>query len=129
MLQPYSHNARKKIILLMLTLIGLVSGLVAGCSLTSALTVPPGKQFALGGNQNGAFTVRLKNVGEVPVVIRERRADGQQVTLGTFQPGDGQIVRFAAGSTALVDNSSAKQARVDLVITGDTNLSMKYSQN
>lgn len=94
-------------------------------ALHSDLTVQPGKQFELGGNQTGAFTVRVRNVGRVPVTILERRADGQQVTRGTFQPGDGQTVRFLAGSAALVANATAQSARLDLTVTGDTNLSMK----
>lgn len=102
-----------------------------GCNtLNSALTVQPGKQFELGGNQPGAFTVQVRNVGEVPVVISERRVDGQRLTRGTFRPGDSQTVRFASGSAALVDNASAKPARLDLVVTGDTgNLTMKENPN
>ncbi|MFD2571058.1 hypothetical protein ACFSUS_10465 [Spirosoma soli] len=87
--------------------------------LNSALTVQPGKQFRLGGNQKGAFTVQVKNVGNVPVTISERRVDGQEVTLGTFRPGDGQTVRFSAGSAALVDNASKQSAQLNLVVTGD----------
>ncbi|WP_373513498.1 hypothetical protein [Persicitalea sp.] len=100
--------------------------LLSACStLKSDLTVQPGKQFRLGGNQNGAFTVQLKNTGQVPVTVSEQPATGQSVVLGTFRPGEGKTVRFAAGSAALVDNATDKSARLYLVVTGDKNLSMK----
>lgn len=110
-----------------LTVVGLALCLV-GCSqniLHSDLTVRAGKQFELGGNQQGAFTVQVKNVGDVPVIISERQTDGQQPIRGTFQPGDAQTVRFSKGSAAIVDNQSPKSARLDLIVTGDKNLTMK----
>lgn len=111
-----------------LLLAGLVVHLTACNALTSALTVQPGKQFELGGNQNGAFTVQAKNVGDVAVTISERRAGGQRLPFGTFRPGAQQTLRFSSGSTAIIDNPSDKPARLDLVVTGDTNLSMKETQ-
>lgn len=123
------YNLIRITFLFSLTLVGLIVGIAACNTLTSALTVQPGKQFELGGNQRGAFTVQVRNVGDVPVTISERRADGQRVTRGTFRPGDGQTVQFSSGSAALVDNASDKPARLDLVVTGDTaNLSMKETQ-
>ena len=102
----------------------LLLALLAGCntslsSLHSDLTVQPGKQFVLGGNQKGAFTVQASNKGQVPVTLSERRADGQTVALGTFNPGGRQTIRFAAGSAVLVNNQSAQPARLDLTVTGD----------
>lgn len=98
---------------------------LAGCSrLVSDLTVQPGKQFRLGGNQNGDFTVQLRNNGQVPVTVSEQPADGMPVVLGTFRPGEGKTVRFAAGSAALVDNATNKPARLTLVVTGDKGLNM-----
>ncbi|CCG98224.1 hypothetical protein FAES_0210 [Fibrella aestuarina BUZ 2] len=86
--------------------------------LKSALTVQPGKQFELGGNQRGAFAVQARNVGNVPVTLAERRADGQVVWLGTFRPGDAQTIRFSAGSAALVRNTAPSPAQLMLVVTG-----------
>lgn len=106
----------------------LFMALLTGCNrsvLQSALIVQPGKQFELGGNQQGAFTIKARNVGDVAVELSERRADGQTVALGRFAPGDRQTIRFAAGSAALVDNSTAKAAQLNLTVTGDKNLSMR----
>ena len=107
-------------------LLYLTLALLPACStLRSDLTVRPGTQFRLGGNQSGTFTVQLKNTGQVPVTISELPASGPLVVLGTFQPREGQTVRFAAGSAALVDNTSDQAARLTLVVTGDKDLSMK----
>jgi hypothetical protein len=100
--------------------------LLSACStLKSDLTVRPGTQFRLGGNQQGIFTVSLKNTGQVPVTVSEQSVTGQSVVRGTFQPGESKTVNFAKGSAAVVDNASDKSARLTLVVTGDKDLSMQ----
>lgn len=97
--------------------------------LKSDLTVQPGKQFELGGNRNGPFTVQLKNVGTVPVTISERNRDGQLATLGVAQPGVEQTVRFSSGSAALLRNTTTETARLFLTVSGDKDLSMTEKNN
>ena len=102
-----------------------LSFFLAACSvLKSDLTVQPGKQFELGGNQNGAFTVQVENKGKVPVTITELKAGGEKISLGVFAPGAQQTIKFSSGSAALVDNASDKPARLTLVVSGDKSLSM-----
>lgn len=108
-----------------LFLITLLAFCISCSTLKSDLTVQPGTQFELGGNRNGSFTVQLKNTGDVPVTITERKANGQPVTLGVFYPGARQTVPFSSGSTALIANSTTKPARLFLVVSGDTDLSMR----
>jgi hypothetical protein len=94
--------------------------------LKSDLTIQPGKQFQLGGNQNKAFTVRLQNVGDVPVKVAERKGSGASVPLGAFAPGEQKTILFSAASAVLIDNASAtKPARLLLVVSGDTDLTMR----
>lgn len=111
--------------------LSLTSSLLLTCcsSLDSLTTIQPGRPFELGGNQHGAFTARLQNVGDVPVAISERQIDGQRIDRGTFQPGDQKTVRFASGSAVLVNNASTKSAQLHLVITGDKNLRMRELNN
>lgn len=98
----------------------------SSCStLKSDLTVRPGKQFELGGNQKGSFTVQVINKGDVPVTLIERKRNGQKVDLGLFGPGEQQSVRFSAGSAALINNTATKPARLSLTVTGDKNLGME----
>jgi hypothetical protein len=109
-----------------LSVLSLFIMILTGCNrLESGLTVQPGKQFELGGNQNGSFTVKTKNIGDVAVLITERQATGQTIALGKFVPGQQQTIRFAAGSSVLIDNSSTSAAQLKLIVTGDKNLSMR----
>ncbi|WP_426491177.1 hypothetical protein [Hymenobacter sp. 102] len=97
--------------------------------ITSNLLIEPGKQFALGGGQLGGFKVEAHNVGKVPVEFKERPRGGGIFGKTTLAPGERGTLRFMAGSTALLLNPSAQQARIDLKITGDTRLSMTYEPN
>lgn len=108
---------------------GLVLALsLIGCgSINSGLRVDPGKQFVLGGGQRGAFKVDANNVGDVPVRITLRREDGVTTDLGSLEPGASETLNFPAGSAAVVANTSdARVARVDIRVTGDTDLGMRY---
>lgn len=98
---------------------------VAG-TIHSNLLIEPGKQFILGGDQPGAFRVSAKNVGSVPVEIRERPKGGGTFGKVTLEPGQSGTLKFAAGSTAVLLNPSATKANLKLTITGDTNLNMTY---
>ena len=92
----------------------------------SNLFIEPGKQFILGGDQPGAFKVSAKNVGPVPVEIRERPKGGGTFGKATLASGQSGVLKFAAGSTAVLLNPSREKANLDLTITGDTKLGMTY---
>lgn len=99
-----------------------------GCgSINSGLRVEPGKQFVLGGGQRGAFKVDANNVGDVPVQIALRSEGGANTDLGNLEPGARETLTFPEGSAAVIANTSEdRTARVDIRITGDTNLGMRY---
>ena len=90
----------------------------------SVTFIPPNQQFILGGEQRGAFKVVANNIGPVPVEIRERPQGGSIFGKAVLEPGQKGTLRFLAGSTAVVLNPSRKEAKLDFVITGDTNLGM-----
>ena len=104
----------------------LVPLLALAGTIHSNLFIEPGKQFILGGDQLGAFKVAAKNVGSVPVEIRERPKGGGIFGKVTLQPGQSGVLKFAAGSTAVLLNPGATKANLDLTITGDTKLGMTY---
>ena len=56
----------------------------------------------------------------MPVEIRERPQGGGEFGKVTLAPGQSGVLKFAAGSTAVLLNPSAVQANLDLTITGDT---------
>ncbi|SFP97144.1 DoxX family protein [Hymenobacter arizonensis] len=102
-----------------------VAGLVMG-PIHSDLFIEPGKQFVLGGGQRGAFKVAAINKSKVAIEIKERPLGGGIFGRATLAPGQKGVIRFAAGSTAVLLNPSTSRANLDVKITGDTNLSMTY---
>lgn len=94
----------------------LSSGFVFG-PIRSRTVIAPGRQFVLGGQQLGAFTVRLRNCGPVPLSIAERRADGTLRECGRLEPRKAAKVGFDSGSAALVRNLGTVQAEFEATIT------------
>ena len=88
--------------------------------LHSDLTIQPGKQLLLGGSQEGAFKVAVKNMGTVVVEIKEQLSNGAISSKGISKPGQGGVLRFGAGSAAGLLNPGLSNARLDLKVTGDT---------
>lgn len=100
---------------------------LGGCgSIHSGLTIEPGTQFVLGGPRNGSFSAELANVGAVAVDVLEVTASGDTVEVEVLAPGASATARFARGSAALLRNRSDRDASVDAVIRGDTDLGMGY---
>jgi uncharacterized membrane protein YphA (DoxX/SURF4 family) len=95
--------------------------------LHSDLTIEPGKQFLLGGTQRGAFKVVAKNKGTVAIEIKERPLGGGIFGKALLKPGQRGVIRFAAGSGAVLLNANSVAANLDLTVTGDTGaLRMNY---
>ncbi len=92
----------------------------------SNLLIDAGKQFILGGEQRGAFTVKGKNTGKVAVRVVERFASGDTLGRGVAAPGARVALSFQKGSAAVIINNGKVQANLDLRITGDTGLGMRY---
>lgn len=103
----------------------------AGCSVFSSVTsqtrIDPGQSFLLGGGQPGAFVVRGRNSGSVPVIIYQDR-DGRRDSLGTAPPGGEIDAEFASRTMAVFRNTSAtSSATVTVKITGGgSSLGMRY---
>ena len=95
----------------------------------SDLYIEPGKQFVLGGGQRGAFKVAARNVGKVSVEVKERPASGALQSKATLKPGQSATLRFAAGSAAVLVNTTSTQANLDLSITGEPGLNMSTENN
>ncbi|GAB5537234.1 MAG: hypothetical protein Rubg2KO_34830 [Rubricoccaceae bacterium] len=105
----------------------LALAILAGCSsIRSTIGIDPGEQFVLGGEQEGAFTAELLNVGPESVDIYEATADGDTLLITTLSPGRAARASFASGSAALLANPSRQEASIQAVVRGDTNLGMRY---
>ena len=110
--------------LLTLTLLLPLGVVLALGGIHSHTSIKAGEQFVLGGQQRGAFRVKARNSGPVPVSVAERRADGTLAELGRLEPGQRAELAFAAGSAALVRNLGERQAEIDVVISGDASFKM-----
>lgn len=114
---------RNLLLTLTLALLPLVAVLALG-DIRSHTSIKVGQQFVLGGQQRGAFWVKARNSGPVPVSVAERRADGTLTELGRLEPGQRIQLGFAAGSAALVRNLGKREAELDVVIIGDASFRM-----
>ena len=110
--------------LLTLTLLLPLSAALALGDIRSHTRIKAGEQFVLGGEQRGAFRVKARNSGPVPVSVAERRADGTVQERGRLEPGQRAVLAFAAGSAALVRNLGEREAELDVVISGDASFGM-----
>ena len=110
--------------LLTLTLLLSLSAVLALGNIHSHTTIKAGEQFVLGGQQRGAFRVKARNSGPVPVSVAERRADGGLQERGRLDPGQRAELAFAAGSAALVRNLGERPAEMDFVVSGDVSFGM-----
>jgi hypothetical protein len=124
---PYLSMQRKRSLntcahLLFAVLLG---SLISCSTLKSDLTIQPGKQFILGGNQDGAFTVNLRNVGNVSVTVTERKEKGDPESMGQFAPGEQKTLRFSRRTAVLINNAASQPARLFLVVSGDKDLNMQ----
>ena len=90
----------------------------------SDLFIEPGQQFVLGGGQRGAFKVAAHNVGKVTVEVQEQTANGTITNKGTLKPKQKTMLRFAAGSAAVLRNAGTGKANLALHITGESGLNM-----
>lgn len=110
--------------LLILALLLPLGAVLALGDIHSHTSIKVGQQFVLGGQQRGAFRVKARNSGSVPVSVAERRADGALQERGRLEPGQRAELAFAAGSAALVRNLGEREAKIDVVITGDASFGM-----
>jgi hypothetical protein len=99
---------------------------MASCSLTSNTTIEPKKQFVLGNNEHGSFTVKMKNVSNQVLNFYQAPLGGGKHSGSTIKPGMSVTVNVQANTAFIIDNPSAKTVSVALKLTGDTGLSMGY---
>jgi hypothetical protein len=95
--------------------------------LGSATTIPAGRDFELGGNNNGSFSTEVSNVGKTTVTVSQRKLDGELTLFGQLKSGEKRVFQFVAGSTAIFANPSSISAELGLRVIGDKNLRMGYS--
>ena len=112
----------------MKTIISLAFALLfASCSLTSNTIIKPNDSFILGNNQHGAFKVRLKNVSKNDLEIYHAPVGGGRHSSQVVKPNERATVKVDRNTAFVISNTAKDTASVDLKVTGDTGLSMGYS--
>jgi hypothetical protein len=97
-------------------------------TLSSTTTIKGNDAFILGNNKHGKFSVRLKNTSNSDITIWQAPITGGQHS--PLQVASKQTVNVKVDrDTALrIENSSASEIDVELLVKGDTGLSMGYKK-
>ena len=106
--------------------------LITSCSMfksvTSNTTISPQNSFVLGKNEHGNFTVQLKNVSKNELVLHRAPITGGTHSYVTVKPTETVKVTVESNTALVIENKSNDTASVDLIIKGDTGLSMGYKK-
>ncbi len=101
--------------------------LLSSCALTSNTTIKPNDSFVLGNNQHGSFKVKLKNVSKDNLEVYHAPIEGGKHSSQKVKPNEYATVKVDRNTALIISNASKDTASVDLKVTGDTGLSMGYS--
>ena len=97
-------------------------------SVTSNTIITPQNSFVLGNNEHGTFSVKLKNVSKNEVVTHRAPIEGGKHSYVTVQPNETVNVQVESNTALVIENKTNDTASVDLIIKGDTGLSMGYKK-
>jgi hypothetical protein len=97
-------------------------------TITSNTTIEPNNSFVLGDNVHGPFDVSLKNVSINNVTVYLLPKDGIAFAKQIIKPNKKIKVNVDANTALVVENKSNEAASVDLLVKGDTGLSMGYKK-
>ena len=82
--------------------------------------------FILGNNKHGAFSVKLKNVSANDLELWRAPIEGGQHSPLTVKPNETVKVSVEKNTALKIENKNNEQATVELLVKGDTGLSMGY---
>ncbi|HLO52847.1 MAG TPA: hypothetical protein VK169_01090 [Saprospiraceae bacterium] len=100
--------------------------LMTSCSLTSTTYIKPNESFVLGNNQHGKFSVKLKNISTTNLTIWLMPLDGGKHSPIDIKPNETVKVKVDKNTALTIENNHPSEASVELVVKGDTGLSMGY---
>lgn len=105
----------------------LLATIFTSCSLTSNTIIKPNDSFVLGNNEHGSFKVSLKNVSKNNLEVYHAPIEGGKHSSQKVKPNEYATVKVDRNTALIINNTSKDTASVDLKVTGDTGLSMGYS--
>ncbi len=95
-------------------------------SLTSTTYIKGNDAFILGNNKHEEFSVRLKNVSKSNLELWRTPIDGGKHSPVTVKPNETVKVNVEKNTALKIENKTNEQATVELLVKGDTGLSMGY---
>jgi hypothetical protein len=95
-------------------------------SLTSTTYIKANDAFILGNNKHGEFYVKLKNISATNLELWKAPIDGGQHSPLTVKPNETVRVSVEKNTALKIENKMNNQATVELLVKGDTGLSMGY---
>ncbi|CAH0996872.1 hypothetical protein EMA8858_03007 [Emticicia aquatica] len=95
-------------------------------SLSSTTYIKAKESFVLGNNKHGKFSVRLKNTSTSNLEIWKIPIDGGKHSPVTVKPNEIVKVNVEKNTALRIENKANEQAVVELLVKGDTGLSMGY---
>jgi hypothetical protein len=110
----------------------LISSLFASCrllpfaGLTSTTYIKAKEAFVLGNNEHGKFFARLKNASNAPITVWKCPIYGGRHSPVTVNPNEPVKENVDRDTALKIENDSDVQVAVELVVKGDTGLSMGY---
>lgn len=109
----------------------LIMTIFASCNifnrLNSETTIQPNDRFVLGNNDHGAFKVKLKNISSIDLEVYLTPINGGKHSMQIIKPSQSTSIKVEKNTALNIANNSSTVAFVNLKVTGDTGLSMGYS--
>jgi len=101
--------------------------LTASCkTLTSTTYIKSYDAFILGNNKHGEFSVKLKNVSANDLELWRAPIEGGLHSPITVKPNETVKINVEKNTALKIENKNKEQATVELLVKGDTGLSMGY---
>lgn len=99
----------------------------ASCrTLTSTTYIKAKDSFILGNNEHGSFSVRLKNASANDLELWKAPISGGQHSPVTVKANETLKMSVEKNTALRIENKTNEQATVELLVKGDTGLSMGY---
>jgi hypothetical protein len=95
-------------------------------TLTSTTIIQANNSFVLGNNIHGFYSVKLKNTSTHPIAVYQKTLTDSVHSFATIKPRETVHVYADKNTALIIENKSDRQAKVELHVSGDTNLSMGY---
>ncbi len=95
-------------------------------TLTSTTYIKPNDSFILGNNEHGTFSVKLKNASSTNLELWKAPITGGRHSPVTVKPNETLKISVDKNTALRIENKANEQATVELLVKGDTGLSMGY---